>query len=178
MTGTERRRKILELIEKTGTPLSGGALGKLTGVSRQVVVQDVALLRTEGHHIVATARGYLMNKSDEVSRIFKVCHTADQIDEELTTIVDLGACVENVTVNHRAYGRMSATLKIASRRDVQLFMEQMRSGKSTPLMNVTSGYHFHKITAKSEEILDDVEQALREKNFLAEVMPYEQEELN
>lgn len=176
LTGAQRRRKILELIRKSEIPLSGGALGRLTGVSRQVVVQDVALLRTEGHPIVATARGYVINRPDEAVRTFKVCHTNEQTEEELTTIVDLGGCVLDVAVNHRAYGRMSAPLNIRSRRDVQQFMEQLRTGKSTALMNVTGGYHFHQISAKSEDILDEIEEALRQKQFLAEVFPYEQED--
>ena len=177
MTGAQRRKKIIDLIRNSETPLSGGALGKLTGVSRQVVVQDVALLRTEGYPIVATARGYVMNKPDEAQRVFKVCHTNEQTEEELTTIVDLGGCVVNVMVNHRAYGKVSAELNIRSRRDVQMFMEQIRTGKSTPLMNVTSGYHFHTISAKSEEILDEIEAALKEKNFLCRLMPYEAGEI-
>ena len=49
MTGVQRRKKILEMLGQSSTPLSGGALGRAVGVSRQVVVQDIALLRTEGH---------------------------------------------------------------------------------------------------------------------------------
>ena len=74
-TGAERRKKLLELIGDSRTPMSGSALGKLTGVSRQVVVQDIALLRTEGHPILATARGYLMDHPSEVTRLIKACHT-------------------------------------------------------------------------------------------------------
>ncbi|MBQ2880102.1 MAG: HTH domain-containing protein, partial [Anaerotignum sp.] len=42
MTGAERRKLILNLIKESDKPLSGGALGAATGVSRQVVVQDIA----------------------------------------------------------------------------------------------------------------------------------------
>ena len=59
MTGVQRRKKILEMLGQSSTPLSGGALGRAVGVSRQVVVQDIALLRTEGHPVLATARGYV-----------------------------------------------------------------------------------------------------------------------
>lgn len=173
MSGAQRRKKILELIRNTDVPLSGGALGKLTGVSRQVVVQDVALLRTAGQPIVATARGYVLSRPPRVVRLVKVCHTDDETREELNTIVDLGGCVEDVVVNHRTYGKIRATVKISSRRDVQTFMEQIHSGKSTLLMNVTSGYHFHHISAQREKILDEIEQALGEKGFLAEFLPYE-----
>ena len=174
-TGAERRKKLLELIGDSRTPMSGSALGKLTGVSRQVVVQDIALLRTEGHPILATARGYLMDHPSEVTRLIKACHTNEEAEEELNMIVDLGGCVEDVIVNHRAYGKVSASLQIKSRRDVQAFMEQIRTGKSTLLMNITSGYHFHHISAEQEEILDEIEEKLRERGFLAELLPYEKD---
>ena len=175
MNGTQRRKMIVTLLKQSKDPLSGTALGKETGVSRQVVVQDMALLRTEGYDIVATPRGYVLNTPKSAARVFKVHHTSEQTEAELTAIVDLGGCVVDVMVNHRAYGKMSANLNIKSRRDVVQFMEQMQTGKSVPLMNVTSGYHFHMITADREEILDEIEDALRSMGFLAEVLPYESE---
>lgn len=175
MTGAERRKKILSLMQQSEKPLSGSLLGTETGVSRQVVVQDIALLRTEGHAIVATARGYILDEPKDIYRIIKTCHTNEQTEDELQTIVDLGGCVADVMVNHKVYGKMSAPLNIRNRRDIQKFMEQLRTGKSVPLMNVTSGYHFHRVTAESEEILDEIEAALREKEMLAEVLPYEVE---
>ena len=107
MTGTERRKKLLNLMRESKTPLSGGALGSATGVSRQVIVQDIALLRTEGHSILATARGYLLEEPADTMRLFKVFHDAAATEEELTTIVDLGGCVVDVMVNHRVYGKVS-----------------------------------------------------------------------
>ena len=175
LTGADRRRKILELIGNSEAPLSGSALGRLTGVSRQVVVQDIALLRTEGQAILATPRGYLLDRPTEVTRLFKVCHTNEQTEEELNLIVDLGGCVEDVVVNHRTYGKLSAPISIRCRRDVQTFMEQIRTGKSSLLMNITSGYHFHHVSADREETLDEIGAALKEKGFLAELLPYERE---
>ena len=175
LAGQNRRKKILKMISESDSPVSGSALGKATGVSRQVVVQDIALLRTEGHPITATARGYTLEKSSEPVRLFKMCHTNEQTEEELTSIVDLGGCIVDVMVNHRTYGKMSAPLNIRSRRDVQKFMEQLNTGKSVPLLNITSGYHFHHISAENVEILDEIEEVLKEKNFLAEILPYEEE---
>ncbi len=175
MNGSQRRKKIVTMLRQASKPLSGAALGKETGVSRQVVVQDIALLRTEGYEIVATARGYVLNEPKHAVRVFKTCHTNEQTEEELTTIVDLGGSVLDVMVNHRVYGKVSAALNIRNRRDVQVFMNQLKTGKSTPLLNVTSGYHFHRVAAEREEILDEIEEALREKGFLTEFMPYENE---
>ena len=178
MTGAERRQTILSMIKKSATPLSGGALGAATGVSRQVVVQDIALLRTEGHNILATARGYILDSPSQsrFSRLFKVCHDESRTETELNTIVDLGGCVEDVIVNHRVYGKMSAPLKIKNRRDVQTFLKNLKIGKSTPLLNITSGYHFHHISADEPEILDEIEDALCQAAFLTEVFPYEKED--
>lgn len=177
MHGAQRRKKIIDMMRGSDAPLSGGALGKATGVSRQVVVQDIALLRTEGYPILATARGYILERPRQALRRFKVYHTNEQTEQELSTIVDLGGCVEDVMVNHRIYGKISAPLQIKNRRDVQRFMEGLRTGKSSPLLNVTSGYHFHNVSADSEEILDEIEAALREQKFLCEIFPYEAEEM-
>ena len=157
MTGVQRRKKILEMLGQSSTPLSGGALGRAVGVSRQVVVQDIALLRTEGHPVLATARGYVLEVPHQTERLFKMCHTTEQTREELNTIVDLGGEVLDVMVNHRIYGKVSAPLNIRSRRDVEAFVENIRTGRSTPLLNVTSGYHFHHVAADQEEILDEIE---------------------
>ena len=175
MTGAERRKKILTLIQESATPLSGAAIGTATGVSRQVVVQDIALLRREGHDILATARGYILDSPAESIRLFKVCHDEARTEEELNAIVDLGGCVVDVLVNHRVYGKVSAPLNIKNRRDVNAFLKDLKLGKSSPLLNVTSGYHFHHISAEQPEILDEIEESLREKNFLTEVFPYEKE---
>ncbi len=176
MTGIERRKKIISLMKGSSSPLSGGALGTATGVSRQVVVQDIALLRTEGYSILATARGYILDDPKENVRLFKVYHDEDRTEEELTTIVDLGGCIMDVMVNHKVYGKMSAPLNIKNRRDVHAFLNSIKTGKSSPLSRITSGYHFHRISAENEEILDEIEEVLRQKNFLTEIFTYELEE--
>lgn len=160
--------------------MSGSALARAVGVSRQVVVQDIALLRADGHDIVATNRGYVLQavNSDQPSvptRLIKVHHTEEQLEDELTCIVDLGGTALNVMVNHRVYGKITADLDIRNRRDVARYLEDIHSGKSVPLMTVTSGYHFHRIAADTEEQLDEIEQALADRGYLAEVFPYEQD---
>ena len=175
LTGTQRRKKILDMLRKSSEPLSGHTLGEETGVSRQIIVQDMALLRREGNPIVATSRGYTLNESKQSVRSFKVCHTDAQTEEELTTIIDMGGSVLDVMVNHRVYGKMTASLNINNRRDIKVFMEQLRTGMSSLLLNVTAGYHFHKVAADSEEILDEIEKMLQQKNFLAERLSYEYE---
>ena len=76
-------------------------------------------------------------------------------------------------VNHRTYGVISVPLNVSSRRDVARYLADIATSKSTPLSRITSGYHFHHVTAASEEILDEVAAALKEHGFLVERLPYE-----
>lgn len=168
MTGSERRAGIIREIQDSVVPVSGKKLASIYAVSRQVIVQDIALIRASGYDIISTNRGYILNTTKEVGRVFKVHHTDDQLEEELYAIVDLGGCVENVMVNHRVYGHIEAELNINSRRKAVEFLDDIHSGKSSPLKNITSNYHYHKITGDSEKTLDMIEDVLREKGFLIE----------
>ncbi len=174
-SGEMRREKILEALRGASGPLSGAALAEQCGVSRQVIVTDVALLRSSGNQIVSTNRGYVLltDKSARPTRLFKCCHTAKQAADELTCIVDLGARVEDVFVNHRVYGKISSRLDVGSRRDVARFVDEIETGSSTPLLEVTSGYHFHHVSAENEEILDEVARVLADRGYLAELSDYE-----
>lgn len=177
-TAQERRAHIVSTLCQADAPLSGGALAKAVGVSRQVIVQDIALLRANGYDIVATNRGYVVNQTKGVcTRRLKVQHSVAETADELETVVDLGGTVVDVMVNHRVYGMITAPLNIKSRRDVAAFVADMEAGRSSLLMTVTSGYHFHQIAAESEEVLDDIERALSDKGYLAELLPHEQESM-
>ena len=143
-------------------------LASVCGVSRQVIVQDMALIRTSGTRILSTSRGYVMNEPAAVFRVFKVHHTDEQTEDELCCIVDLGGKILNVVVNHRVYGRMEAPLKISSRRKVKEFLDDIAAGKSSPLKNITSNYHYHTVEADSEEVLDLIEEQLRTRGYLVE----------
>lgn len=168
MTGSERREKIVRQIGNSKAPVPGKKLAEDYQVSRQVIVQDIALIRAAGHNIISTNRGYILNGPVEVSRVFKVQHTDEQLEEELCAIVDLGGCVENVMVNHRVYGHLEAPLHVNSRRKAAEFVEDIHRGKSSPLKNITSNYHYHKVTADSEETLDMIEKDLKKRGFLVE----------
>lgn len=159
MVGEIRRKEILEYLTNSVTPVSGTALARKFQVSRQVIVQDIALLRAKNWEILSTNRGYIMNHPKSVERIFWVCHNGDQIEEELNAVVDLGGVIVDVSVQHQVYGELRAPLNIRSRRQVQQFLEDIQSGRSKPLTNLTSGHHCHKICAESEEILDMIQDA-------------------
>ena len=142
-------------------------------VSRQVVVQDMALIRANGIEITSTNRGYIVQEEHKVSRVFKVNHNSEQVEDELNLYVDSGAVVEDVFVYHKVYGLIKVPMNIRSRRDVKKYLEGISSGKSSELMNLTSNYHYHTIIAEDEQILDLIQQELQEKGFLAELQKYE-----
>ena len=104
MNGEERRKKIVKMLTTGTKPIPGVALAKQFDVSRQVIVQDIALLRANGMNIFSTNRGYLIQKDSVASRVFKVYHSDDDVEKELTTIVDLGGIIEDVFVYHKVYG--------------------------------------------------------------------------
>lgn len=168
MSGELRRRKILEYIRSSTSPVSGSELASRLGVSRQVIVQDLALIRAENKNIISTHKGYLLPTSERVpaSRVVKVRHTTKQIGDELNTIVDSGGKVLNVVVDHNVYGKISADLKISSRKDVGEFVARLEENQTRPLKELTGGAHYHTIVAESEEILDYIEAQLRKKGYL------------
>lgn len=137
------------------------------GVSRQIIVRDIAILKNSGYDILSTHNGYIIQKSPLKERVFKVRHTTEQTEDELNLIVDLGGTVVDVFVWHKVYGRVSAKLNIFSRLQVKQFIEGVRTGKSTELMNITGGYHYHTVRADSEEALDNIGKALEERGYIA-----------
>ena len=174
MRGEERRKQILQMIEQSPSPISGLALAKDMQVSRQVIVQDIALLRANGIDIISTNRGYIVQgKSSKVSRVFKVIHSDEDVETELNLFVDFGAIVEDVFVYHKVYGIVRADMGIKSRMDIQSYLKDISSGKSSLLKNITSNYHYHTVTAEHEYILDLIQEKLQEKGFLAKLQDYE-----
>ena len=167
MKVTERRKAIVNLLLASKKPVSGGELSEQFNVSRQIIVQDITVLKGLGYEILSTHNGYVMQKSPFVERVFKLKHTTEQTEDELTTIVDLGGTVVDVFVWHKVYGRISATLNIFSRLQIKQFLEGVRTGKSTELMNITGGYHYHTVRAESESILDKIGETLKVKEYIA-----------
>ena len=167
MKAKERRVEISNLLMSSKTPISGGELARIFGVSRQIIVQDITILKASGYDILATHNGYILQKSPHAERTIRVHHTGDDTEDELMTIVSGGGSVVDVFVWHKAYGKISAALNIFSPLQVKQFIESVRSGVSTELMNITGGYHYHTVRADNEAALDAIERALAEKGYLA-----------
>lgn len=173
ISGQERRERIIQILKESEKPISGVELAKQLQVSRQIIVQDMALIRANGIDVIATNRGYVCAETKEARRVFKVIHTDEQVEEELNLFVDLGGKVEDVFVYHKVYGVIKVPMNIKSRRDVLKYMEGISSGKSTNLMKLTSNYHYHTIVAEDEQILDLIQEELQQKGYLAKLQDYE-----
>ena len=167
MNGEKRRQEILNFIKQSPEPVSGTKLASVFQVSRQVIVQDIALLRAQNQDIISTHKGYVCHTPVMVSRVFYVCHTDKEIQKELNLIVDCGGKSADVFIHHEIYGCLRAELSLDSRKKIREFVNGIESGKSSPLKNITSGYHYHTVFADSENILDDIEEELAQNGFLA-----------
>ncbi|NLX70690.1 MAG: transcription repressor NadR [Clostridiales bacterium] len=169
MLADERRQAILKYISQKEQPVTGTYLAQMMGVSRQVVVQDIAILRAAGNDIIATPQGYMLSRNVHPKRYRRVIacrHQDDGIEDELMTVVDLGGAVLDVSVEHRVYGEFKAQLMIKSPNDVRCFIEIMKREKAEPLCALTDGVHLHTIEADTPLILDRIEKALEEKGYL------------
>lgn len=170
MEGNERREAILNKLLEGKKPLSGIKLASHFEVSRQVIVQDIALLRAKGYDVLATARGYILNQDANTmhSRVVIVKHEEDALEDELNSIVDNGGRVRNVIINHPLYGELVGDLMLKNRRDVQKFIARAKEIKAYPLLKLTEGVHMHTIECLSEEELDIIEEELRKKGYIKE----------
>ena len=167
MKAVERRKAIVNRLLSSTEAVSGGKLSEEFGVSRQIIVQDITVLKGLGYEILSTHSGYIVQKSPLKERVFKLYHTTEQTEDELQAIVELGGTVVNVFVWHKVYGKMTAPLNIFSNLHVKQFIEGVRTGKSSELMNITGGYHYHTIRAESEQILDRIDTVLKERGYIA-----------
>ena len=170
MKAAERRKSIANLLISSDSAVPGGRLSEMFGVSRQIIVQDIAVLKASGYDILSTHSGYIMQDTPLKERVFKVYHTTHQTEDELSTIVELGGTVVDVFVWHKVYGKMAAPLNIFSKLHIDRFIEGVRSGKSVELMSITGGFHYHTVRAESEQILDNIERALNAKNYIAPII--------
>ena len=168
MDATLRRDTVLEAINQSNTPISASALAKTVGVSRQVIVGDIALLRAQGREIIATARGYMIPRPKPNQYIGKVacCHSAKNTKKELYTITDLGATVVNVIVEHELYGEIIGQLNIRNRDDVDIFIDRVKATEAKLLSVLKSGVHLHTIACSDKTHFEQVYRALDAEGFL------------
>ena len=163
----DRKEKIIEEIKKSNKPISASTLAKKLGVSRQIIVGDVALIRASGTNIIATPRGYILDsKQQNQTYTIAVNHSQEQMADELYTIVDLGGRAIDVIVDHPVYGQLTGKLHLSSRYDVDQFIKKVNNNQAKPLSQLTDGLHLHTIQCPNEDTYQRIVSALDEKGYL------------
>lgn len=167
VTAEERRKGIEQVLSQSPGPVSAAALARRFGVSRQIIVGDVALLRAAGAAIDATPRGYVTRRGS-VGLVRQVAcrHAAADMEQELNIMVDNGCTVLDVAVDHPVYGQLTGALHLRSRYDVQQFV--VRCAEARPLSVLTEGIHLHTLVCPDEAAWERVRAALAAAGFLLE----------
>lgn len=163
-----RRSEIMEILKTSQGPVKGTDLGEKFGVSRQVIVQDIAVLRAEGEDIIATPRGYIMIEDRDriLKKIVSDHGKGRELEEELRIVVDNGGRMVDVTVEHPVYGEITAPLNLASPGDVDEFLENIETSQGEPLLALTGGIHIHTVEVEREEDFVRIEKELIKRNYL------------
>lgn len=166
MNAEQRRTHILQVLQNADRPVSAAVLAGQLGVSRQIIVGDVALLRAAGADITATPRGYVILRSAGLIRQMAVCHRPDQMERELNLLVDHGCTVLDVMVEHPVYGQLTGRLDLSSRYDVSEFIRKVSEHQARPLSDLTGGIHLHTLSCPGEAVWSRVLEALKQEGFL------------
>ncbi|MCL6221137.1 transcription repressor NadR [Streptococcus dysgalactiae subsp. equisimilis] len=169
MKAEERRQKIIEYLTGEQEALSATYLAKLLGVSRQVIVGDVALLRAQQIDIISTPKGYIMSTAlfshQFCARI--VCqHGLAETEKELQIILAHQGIITTVEVEHPIYGMITAPLNIKSQSDVTNFMKKLNHSNAELLSSLTEGLHSHLISCPSREAFEAMSQDLEAAGIL------------
>ncbi|MCW1835992.1 transcription repressor NadR [Bacillus xiamenensis] len=171
LIGEERRSAILEWLKETDTPLTGSYLAKKAAVSRQVIVQDISLLKAKNEPIIATSQGYVYMAPQhapetEIEQIIACKHDPHRTEEELILIVDHGVTVKDVIIEHPVYGELTASIRVSTRKQVADFVHHISNTGASYLSELTDGVHLHTLTSYSQKQLDQAIQALDDAGFL------------
>ncbi len=166
----DRRKTIESLLKNSSTPITGSELAKQLNVSRQVIVQDIALLRAAGMDIAGASNGYYLADVVTVGSNIKeiICNHKgyDSIEEELSIIIDMGGKIHNVIIDHPIYGDIVCPLNIKSRHELKEFIEKVKNSNAAPLASLTDGEHIHTIEVPSEDVFIIIKEKLVEKGYL------------
>ena len=167
MDAVQRRAALSDYLSQAAGPVSASVLAARFSVSRQIIVGDIALLRAGGLDIAATPRGYrLPRPTPGLTRQLACGHRPEDMGRELELMVDNGCTVLDVVVEHPVYGQLVGQLQVASRYDVEQFINRVRSGSARPLSELTGGIHLHTLLCPDEAARQRVLAALEEAGFL------------
>jgi transcriptional regulator of NAD metabolism len=168
MDGSARREAIINQLQKAIKPISASKLAGELGVSRQIIVGDIALLRAAGVEVVATARGYRLEATDEKGLVSKLAvqHRPEQTETELQIFVACNIEVMDVIVEHEIYGELTGNLRIKTKQDVADFMKKYQHSQARLLSDLTNGIHLHTLRYQETADLERAKQLLADEGIL------------
>jgi transcriptional regulator of NAD metabolism len=152
----DRRRTILQRMRRSSAPLKGSDLAAEFAVSRQVIVQDIAVLRARGEAIVATPRGYVLESEatpHPLRAVLAVRHGPELTEAELFGLVRAGVRVLDVIVEHPLYGELRGLLDLTTPEDVEEWLAARETLGATLLSSLTGGVHLHTVEASDYRAL-------------------------
>ncbi len=168
----ERRIEIENILRSVMQAVSASRLAKQLGVSRQVIVGDIALLRAGGLEVLSTPRGYLINQHlNKGEVVFKIAclHGKELTESEIYTIVDNGGRMVDVMIEHPIYGQLIGQLDIGSRFEADDFLGKVEEQKASLLTELTDGIHLHTIACRDEESARRIKSDLQKLGILLPV---------
>lgn len=168
MTNSERREQIMQKLIESDKSITATDFANMYGVTRQIIVSDIAILRALGNKIISAKSGYSAQKTDD-GRIIEsiVCrHSADEVTDELYAVVDNGGYVIDVIVEHPVYGQLSGELNLRSRSDVDEFIRRVKDSGASQLCDLTGGLHIHTLSLPGGEAYAKIKEVLIEKGIL------------
>ncbi|KEH95646.1 transcription repressor NadR [Clostridium massiliodielmoense] len=168
MESEKRREYIKEMLNNNVKPKKGQEIANKLGVTRQVIVKDIAILRATGMNIIATPQGYVIPKphTNAIEKIVAVYHERKDIDEEMQCIVKYGGTIKDVIVEHPVYGEIKAMIMAKTPYDVQKFIKNLNNNKAEPLLALTKGVHLHTIEVDNIENMKKIINELSNKGFI------------
>ncbi len=167
-----RRSGLMQLLAHAAEPVSASVMAEKFGVSRQIIVGDIALLRASGAPVLATPRGYLLEAAisgpDAAQDYTIACRhdNEDRLRQELYIIVDHGATARDVIVEHPVYGQMTGQLQISSRFEADRFIKDLSESAASPLSLLTGGIHLHTLRCPDRACFERIQAALKEAGIL------------
>ena len=166
--GEERRKELIRTLRGANEPVLGSDLAQQFGVSRQVLVQDMAILRAAGTDIIATPRGYLLRNPAPLAHrdVLHVTHGRDAMVDEMTVLVDLGIRILDIAVDHPVFGVLRADLYISSRQDIYELADRLDKSGAAPLFELTGGRHSHTVESPRPDLLERAREQLKQRGYL------------
>ena len=167
-TSGERRAELLRILNGAESSVTGSELSSLLGVSRQAIVNDIAILRASGEAIIGGPRGYRIGRLSGLIEIIHCNHQPDRGREEWEILLDRGIAVLDVGVDHSVFGEIRAPVVVETRADIDRHTATITEAGEAPLSVITGGRHSHTVRVPNLDALDAAKRELRERGILDE----------